>query len=90
MAEAQESSSPRCLLLLAGGLPSSVSGTILLAGACKLLAYGTRLRLNRPIQRQLREHDIHSRQQICLGYMTYKTNPQSVQSSILWASPKPG
>jgi len=28
---------------LAGGLPSSVSGTILLAGACKPLAYGTRL-----------------------------------------------
>ena len=43
MAEAQESSSPRCLLLLAGGLPSSVSGTILLTGACKPLAYGTRL-----------------------------------------------
>jgi len=29
---------------LAGGLPSSVSGTILLAGACKPLANGTRLR----------------------------------------------
>jgi len=43
-AEAQESSSPRCLLLLAGGLPSSVSGTILLTGACKPLSYGTRLR----------------------------------------------
>ena len=43
-AEAQESSSPRCLLLLAGGLPSSVSGTILLADACKPLSYGTRLR----------------------------------------------
>ena len=44
-AEAQESSSPRCLLLLAGGLPSSVCvrGTILLAGTCKPLAYGTRL-----------------------------------------------
>jgi len=42
-AEAQESSSPRCLLLLAGSLPSSVSGTILLTGACKPLAYGTRL-----------------------------------------------
>jgi len=28
---------------LAGGLPSCVSGTILLAGACKPLAYGTRL-----------------------------------------------
>ena len=42
-AQAQESSSPRCLLLLAGGLPSSVSGTILLAGACKPLSYGTRL-----------------------------------------------
>ena len=42
-AEAQESSSPRCLLLLAGGLPSSVSGTILLAGACKPLSYGKRL-----------------------------------------------
>ena len=47
MAEAQESSSPRCLLLLAGGLPSSVSGTILLAGACKPLAYRTRLWLGR-------------------------------------------
>ena len=30
--------------MLAGGLPSSVSGTILLADACKPLAYGTRLR----------------------------------------------
>ena len=28
---------------LTGGLPSSVSGTILLTGACKPLAYGTRL-----------------------------------------------
>ena len=29
---------------LTGGLPSSVIGTILLTGACKPLAYGTRLR----------------------------------------------
>jgi len=28
---------------LTGGLPSIVSGTILLTGACKPLAYGTRL-----------------------------------------------
>ena len=45
-AEAQESSSPMCLLLLAGGLrrlAKQCSGTILLAGACKPLSYGTRL-----------------------------------------------